>query len=202
MPINKITVSTVRTWQNTMITHKNNYSPTHLKTLHNQLLAIMNFIFNLLFYSGIREGEMLALTLNDFNFENNTLSINKSYAVVDKKEIIKEPKTPKSKRIVAISLPIMNLVKEYSQTIYGYKPNERLFPTTKSSLYRTMKKYSELAGVKKIRIHDLRHPYVKPTTKKFLSFFKFEMAISLRAFLCFALLLDIKEGPQFVPFIR
>ena len=51
----------------------------------------MKVIFNLLFYSGIREGEMLALTLNDFNFENNTLSINKSYAVVDKKEIIKEP---------------------------------------------------------------------------------------------------------------
>ncbi len=53
-----------------------------------------------------------------------------------------------------------------------------------------------------IRFHDLRHPYVKPTTKKFLSFFKFEMAISLRAFLCFALLLGIKEGPQLVPFIR
>ena len=64
----------------------------------------MKVIFNLLFYSGIREGEMLALTLNDFNFENNTLSINKSYAVVDKKEIIKEPKTPKSKRIVANNL--------------------------------------------------------------------------------------------------
>lgn len=57
-------------------------------------------------------------------------------------------------------------------------------------------------GAKHIRFHDLRHPYVKPTTKKFLSFFKFEMAISLRAFLCFALLLGIKEGPQLVPFIR
>ena len=53
-----------------------------------------------------------------------------------------------------------------------------------------------------ITLHMLRHPYVKPTTKKFLSFFKFEMAISLRAFLCFALLLGIKEGPQLVPFIR
>ncbi len=52
-----------------------------------------------------------------------------------------------------------------------------------------------------VTLHGLRHPYVKPTTKKFLSFFKFEMAISLRAFLCFALLLSIKEGPQFMPFI-
>ena len=57
-------------------------------------------------------------------------------------------------------------------------------------------------GFKNYDYHSLRHPYVKPTTKKFLSFFKFEMAISLRAFLCFALLLGIKEGPQLVPFIR
>ena len=215
VPINKITISTVRTWQNAIITYKINYSLVYLKTLHSQLSAIMNFaavkyydlpintaaqcssmgkkyadtmlfwtleefnqfmtvvddptmkvIFSLLFYSGIREGEMLALTLNDFNFENNTLSINKSYAVVDKKEIIKETKTSKSKRIVAISLPIMNLVKEYSETIYGYKPNERLFPTTKSSLYRAMKKYSELAGVKKIRIHDLSHSHASLLIEK------------------------------------
>lgn len=65
-------------------------------------------------------------------------------------------------------------------------------------LHRVLKR----AGLPKVRFHDLRHPYVKPTTKKFLSFFKFEMAISLRAFLCFALLLGIKEGPQLVPFIR
>ena len=63
-------------------------------------------------------------------------------------------------------------------------------------------KLLEKNGLRPIRFHDLRHPYVKPTTKKFLSFFKFEMAISLRAFLCFALLLGTKEGPQFVPFIR
>ena len=64
------------------------------------------------------------------------------------------------------------------------------------------KLFAKAAGLPHIRIHDFRHPYVKPTTKKFLSFFKFEMAISLRAFLCFALLLGIKEGPQLVPFIR
>ena len=52
------------------------------------------------------------------------------------------------------------------ETIYGYKPNERLFPTTKSSLYRAMKKYSELAGVKKIRIHDLRHSHASLLIEK------------------------------------
>ena len=67
---------------------------------------------------------------------------------------------------------------------------------------KMLKRVLQRAGLDELRFHDLRHPYVKPTTKKFLSFFKFEMAISLRAFLCFALLLGIKEGPQLVPFIR
>ena len=70
------------------------------------------------------------------------------------------------------------------------------------SFRHTHEKILKAIGAEHIRFHDLRHPYVKPTTKKFLSFFKFEMAISLRAFLCFALLLGIKEGPQLVPFIR
>ncbi len=71
-----------------------------------------------------------------------------------------------------------------------------------NSATENFSKILERNGLRHIRFHDLRHPYVKPTTKKFLSFFKFEMAISLRAFLCFALLLGIKEGPQLVPFIR
>ena len=70
------------------------------------------------------------------------------------------------------------------------------------SFRHTHEKILKAIGAEHIRFHYLRHPYVKPTTKKFLSFFKFEMAISLRAFLCFALLLGIKEGPQLVPFIR
>ena len=72
--------------------------------------------------------------------------------------------------------------------------------TVETALRTARKRLSELDD--NFHFHTLRHPYVKPTTKKFLSFFKFEMAISLRAFLCFALLLGIKEGPQLVPFIR
>ena len=69
-------------------------------------------------------------------------------------------------------------------------------------MQRRFQRIARSLGLRGVHFHTLRHPYVKPTTKKFLSFFKFEMAISLRAFLCFALLLGIKEGPQLVPFIR
>ena len=35
-----------------------------------------------------------------------------------------------------------------------------------------MKREIEKAGLKRIRVHDLRHPYVKLTTKKFATFFE------------------------------
>lgn len=113
-------------------------------------------IFNLFFYSGIREGELLALTLDDFDFKNNTVSINKNYARLNGQDIIQEPKTPKSKRLVSLPRPIMKMVLEYSKK---HKLSGRLFKVTKNHLHREMDKYSELAQVKRIRIHDLRHSY-------------------------------------------
>ena len=50
--------------------------------------------------------------------------------------------------------------------------DERLFPVTKSYLSHEMIRGCKNTGVKKIRIHDIRHPYVKPTTKKFITFFE------------------------------
>ncbi len=116
-------------------------------------------IFSLFFFSGMREGELLALTLNDFDFEKNAVSINKSFAVVDKKVIIKEPKTPKSKRVVTLPAPLMDTIQEYASKLYGYEAEQRLFPTVKSSLHRMMQKYCTASGVRKIRIHDLRHSH-------------------------------------------
>lgn len=43
MPINTISPATVRKWQNELISSENNYSPTYLKSIHNQLSAIFNF---------------------------------------------------------------------------------------------------------------------------------------------------------------
>ena len=55
---------------------------------------------------------------------------------------------------------------------YDIGLDDRLFPITKSYLYREMQRGCKDTGVKRIRIHDLRHPYVKPTTKKFITFFE------------------------------
>ena len=122
----------VMAWQNEMMGHRSEagkaYSPVYLKTLHNQLSAVFNhavrhyglkanpaaqagnmgkakngemqfwtkaeylqfieammdkprsfYAFEMLYWTGIREGELLALTPADFDFEKQTVSITKSY---------------------------------------------------------------------------------------------------------------------------
>ena len=127
------------------------FSPTYLKTIHNQLSAILNhavnmyglkdnvarkagtmgkeenkemefwtqeefqsflecvadkpisyYAFEMLYWTGIREGELLALTPADFKFEKKTLRINKSYQRLEGKDVITDPKTPKSNRTIVM----------------------------------------------------------------------------------------------------
>lgn len=116
-------------------------------------------VFYLFFYGGMREGELLALTLNDFDFKNNTVSITKNYVRLNGEELIQSPKTPKSKRIITLPVEIMKMVQEYSEKLYDYRPTDRLFATNKNALLREMERGCNLSGVKKIRIHDLRHSH-------------------------------------------
>ena len=71
------------------------------------------------------------------------------------------------------------------------KPEQPIRPSAADERRKDLLKQAELPD---IRFHDLRHPYVKPTTTNFYLFFKCEMAISLRAFLCFALLLGMRKA--------
>ena len=59
-------------------------------------------IFMTLYYTGMREGELLALTLADIDFEKSTITINKSYQRINREDVITTPKTPKSNRDVRV----------------------------------------------------------------------------------------------------
>ncbi|MGL5621954.1 site-specific integrase, partial [Cetobacterium sp.] len=115
--------------------------------------------FNILFWCGLRIGELLALEVKDIDFENETLNINKSYQRLKKEDIITEPKTPKSKRVLEMPSQLTSVLKDYLKTLYKPKPSTRLIPHTKYIFEHAMKKYSKIAGVKKIRVHDLRHSH-------------------------------------------
>lgn len=211
--LNEIQAKDVIAWQNEMLKardrHGKTYSPTYLKTLHNQLSAVFNHAvkyyglksnpasaagnmgnekhkemlfwtkeeylqfldsirenacsfcaFELLYWCGIREGELLALTASDFDFSRNTLSITKSYQRLGKRDIITDPKTPKSIRIIQMPGFLAEELFSYLNSLNCLQPGERIFPITKHYLYREMKRGTQQTGVKRIRIHDLRHSHV------------------------------------------
>lgn len=116
-------------------------------------------IFMTLYYTGIREGELLALTPADIDLEKQTLRINKSYQRIDGEDVITSPKTPKSNRTIPIPDKLVTCLKEYMDKCYGLQPDDRLFPYNKSFLYREITSGCEKFGVKKIRIHDIRHSH-------------------------------------------
>ena len=175
--ISEISTKEIITWQNELLAYRDEkkkpYSQTYLKTLHNQLSAIFNhavryyelrsnpaakvgnmgseehkemlfwtkeeykkfsfemmdkpvsfYAFEMLYWCGIREGELLALTAADFDFEKETVRINKSYQRLHGEDVITTPKTKKS------------------------------------YLHHEMDRGANAAGVKRIRIHDLRHSHI------------------------------------------
>ena len=60
------------------------------------------YAFQLLYWCGIRSGELLALTPADFNFKKKTLRINKSYQRLNGQDLITTPKTEKSNRVITM----------------------------------------------------------------------------------------------------
>jgi hypothetical protein len=181
-----ITAQQIITWQNELINYKNDkgkpYSPVYLKTIHNQLSAIFNHAvryYNLkenpcqkagsmgkkknremLYWTGIREGELLALTPADFDFEKQTVTINKSFQHLNGRDIITSPKTEKSNRTIQLPKFLCDEMQDYLKMLYDVGLEDRVFPITKSYLHREMDRGAKEAGVKRIRIHDIRHSHV------------------------------------------
>jgi integrase len=118
------------------------------------------YAFEVLYWCGLRVGELLALTAKDFDFKKNTLSISKSYQRIKGKDVITDPKTPKSKRIISIPDFLSEEMQEYIKMFYSQSSSERLFPMSKSYLHHEMTRGAAAQGIKRIRIHDLRHSHV------------------------------------------
>lgn len=123
-------------------------------------------VFNTLFYCGIRQGELQALTWNDIDFKKNTININKTLTTKLKGEkyTIFPPKTKSSYRIIPIVKELrQNLIELYNiySTLDGFNKKWFVFggikPLSETTIQNRKNKYCNLAEVKQIRIHDFRH---------------------------------------------
>ena len=116
--------------------------------------------FEILYYTGMRKGELLALTLEDINFSEKTISINKTLAYVKGEYIFQPPKTEKSKRTIDAPNFLLEEIKAYIARIYDPRPDQRLFNRSRVWLGQAITyACEELTEVKPIRVHDLRHSH-------------------------------------------
>ena len=118
------------------------------------------YAFEILYWCGIREGELLALTPADFDFERQILSITKSYQRINGRDVITDPKTPKSVRKIKMPDFLVEEIQDYLKLLYNIQPTDRIFEISKGSLHSEMTRASKAAGVKRIRIHGLRHSHI------------------------------------------
>lgn len=117
-------------------------------------------IFQMLFWLSCRVGELLALTSEDIDFEGGTVSISKTYYRRNQTDYITPPKTESSNRKITIPKFLQEELKNFLDRQYGLTPEERIFPITDRAIQKKMKQKTELAKLKPIRVHDLRHSHI------------------------------------------
>ena len=128
-----------------------------IDSVMNKRLSYMAFMT--LYWTGMCLGELLALNPKDVDLEKRTISITKSYQRLGKKDVITPPKTPKSKRVITIPEFLAADIKDYMDSLYDLQEDDRLFPITKYYLEHEMQRGIKESGVKRIRVHDLRHSH-------------------------------------------
>lgn len=211
--LSDIKPSDILQWQNEIMNMRKangeKFSTVYLKTIHNQMSAILNhavnmyglhanvarkagsmgkekskeiefwtqdeyqkfievvadkevsfYAFEMLYWTGIREGELLALSKSDFDFKKGTVTISKSYQRLEGKDVITDPKTEKGNRTIVMPDFLVIEMKEYIRKLYGYRDHDRIFRISKSYLHHEMDRGAKNAGIKRIKIHGLRHSHI------------------------------------------
>lgn len=118
------------------------------------------YAFEMLYWCGIREGELLSLTVRDIDPVKKKLRINKSHQRIDREDEITDPKSKKSKRIIDMPDFLVDEMQDYIKMCYGIKPTDRLFKISRGYLHHEMDRGVQETGLNRIRIHDLRHSHV------------------------------------------
>lgn len=116
------------------------------------------FFFLTLYYSGMREGECLALKPKEDIIHGKYIIIDETFGKVGKRYVFGPPKTPASAR--KITMPRL-WWKEYDSFVSAhYETPDRLFRFMSiSHLNNLLRKYGAMAGNPPITLHDLRHSH-------------------------------------------
>lgn len=125
-------------------------------------------IFYLLYFTGMRIGELLALTWADVDFINKKININKTIRYISKElgYLTTSPKTKNSIRTIELSNGCMDLLcdiynevkneKNFNKNYYVFGKSDFLkYDTIRKHLYY----YLDKANVRRVTLHGLRHSH-------------------------------------------
>ena len=114
-------------------------------------------VFLVLFYTGIRVGELLAITPAAIDLNSKTLNIINNWSIPV--HVMTTPKTEKSKRSIALPAFLCDELRQYMGRFYALEDDTRIFSMAWSTITYQLHKHGERAGLHKIRVHDLRHSH-------------------------------------------
>ena len=128
-------------------------------------------LFLLEFATGLRLGELTALQWEDLNLTTGELRISKQAVVIGSELVIIEPKTKAAVRTLLLPPKVLEVFREYrkrnvSRWLFP-SPKKEDLPLLPSVVRQRLHRLLDHAGCERVRFHDLRHPYVKHTTKIF-----------------------------------
>lgn len=114
--------------------------------------------FLILYWSGCRSGELLALYPRDI-LPDKIIDISKTTTRKGGIDHFYDPKTSKSARKVTIPEFLYDEIQGYISKIWNVQPDDQIFYFQKSTLNKNLDLFAAKAGVKRIRVHDLRHSH-------------------------------------------
>ena len=128
-------------------------------------------LFLLEFATGLRLGELTALQWEDLNLTTGELRISKQAVVIGSGVVVTEPKTKAAVRTLLLPPKVLEVFREYrkrnvSRWLFP-SPKKEDSPLLPSVVRQRLHRLLDHAGCERVRFHDLRHPYVKHTTKIF-----------------------------------
>ena len=123
----------------------------------------LRLAFETLFWTGMRNGELMGLRICDIDLEHKEIHIVQNrvrIAAAGCPEVIQAPKTRSSRRMVGITDKLAEEFKAYLDSLYKPEPTDLIFQTKASSLTILFNRYQKLRNITPhIRLHDLRHSH-------------------------------------------
>lgn len=145
-----------------------------LKLAQNTTLSYFFPLVHLMSYTGLRQGEALALKWSDIDFENKKITVDKTAARIKEKQTLQTPKTKNSKRVISIDSATLSILKSWKKDqIKIYFKNGKHFEGEENFIFtnqrgewvhihnfiRYFKRFIADHKLKPITPHGLRHTH-------------------------------------------